>query len=130
MCEQLDKVLAAASGKFAALKGEAVKDQPNMWTAAVALPGGSDCLVAGDSDQLYVCTLYAGDDTDTARNVYDTNADRIGKCLGEGWKSEESADAETRKRTFSKGAQKVRLSSEIGRAEARTVQLFVDPVAE
>jgi hypothetical protein len=129
VCGPLEKAVAAAADQFSAVKGEKTKKETSEWQATVSIPGSVECLVVGEITKAYTCTLYAGDDDDKARAVYENHVEAVGTCLGDGWTGVEKADGELTEHTFTRGKASpvVRVRSEIGRANAYTIELWVDP---
>ena len=128
LCPVLTSLMTSASHGFVTLRGAAKQDVKSTWEASVTVPDGKECLVFGGPPPAYSCTLYAGDDPPAAEGAYKDMIERVQKCLGDKWTTEEKGDVADKKATVvsGPGAASVRILSRAAQGDAYVVELWLD----
>jgi hypothetical protein len=126
-CAALERVVAAAPGGFAAVRGIPDERRDGISHATVAVVGGTDCLVYGGSPAAYGCDLYAGDQQALADDAYNGAVERLRRCLPHWRKTSHADGVHTVTRLVApRGGIAVRVISGLQRADAYLVDLWVD----
>ena len=127
-CTALHSLMQAADHGFATLRAAPKKGRDHVWTAKLAVPGGTDCVIFGGEPAAYTCDLYAGDIEATSDDAYLDASARLKACLPEGWTSKEKVDG-AHARTLASGhpsGQSIRIVERDASADAYLVEFWFD----